>query len=96
MWSEDRPHNRRVSSGYASSPVHPGRGRPRAVGPGVSGVLEATRPIDAPMIWERYLGLVLDGLRAQRAHPLPGGAMAPGQVEKAMMTLAAERARCGE
>ncbi|SHK58403.1 transcriptional regulator, TetR family [Pseudonocardia thermophila] len=38
----------------------------------------------APDAWRRHLGVLLDGLRADRATPLPGGALDPATVRAAM------------
>ena len=44
-------------------------------------VLEAARPV-APDLWRRYLGLLLDGLRAEGATPLPRGPLTGAQVNR--------------
>ena len=44
-------------------------------------VLEAARPV-APDLWRRYLGLLLDGLRAEGATPLPRGPLTAVQVNR--------------
>ncbi|MDJ0345815.1 helix-turn-helix domain-containing protein [Streptomyces sp. H10-C2] len=49
-------------------------------------ITQATREI-APRAWRRHLALLLDGFRAERAHPLPEPAMTPGQVAQAMGAL---------
>jgi AcrR family transcriptional regulator len=38
----------------------------------------------APEVWRRHLTVLLDGLRAEAAHPLPGRALDPEQVRAAM------------
>jgi AcrR family transcriptional regulator len=38
----------------------------------------------APQAWRRWLAFFLDGLRAGAAHPLPGPALTPDQLMKAM------------
>ncbi|MFM9442199.1 TetR/AcrR family transcriptional regulator [Streptomyces acidiscabies] len=38
----------------------------------------------APDAWRRSIGFLLDGLRAEAAHPLPVGALTPGQTEAVM------------
>ncbi|MGJ5893701.1 TetR/AcrR family transcriptional regulator [Streptomyces sp. V2] len=38
----------------------------------------------APEAWRRSVGFLLDGLRAEAAHPLPVGALTPGQTDAAM------------
>jgi AcrR family transcriptional regulator len=45
-------------------------------------VVEATAKV-APGAWRRYLGLMLDGLRAEAATPLPEPALTPAQVTRA-------------
>jgi AcrR family transcriptional regulator len=50
-------------------------------------ILHAVRAAGAPDAWRRYLGLLLDGLRAERAHPLPEPPLSPRQVHRAMVTL---------
>jgi AcrR family transcriptional regulator len=50
-------------------------------------ILPAVRAAGAPDAWRRHLGLLLDGLRAERAHPLPVPPLAPRQVHRAMVTL---------
>ncbi|WP_229072833.1 TetR/AcrR family transcriptional regulator [Actinoplanes sp. DH11] len=43
----------------------------------------------APGAWRRGIALMLDGLRAPAAHPLPEPPMTPGQVREAMLRLGA-------
>ena len=50
-------------------------------------ILPAVRSAGAPDAWRRYLGLLLDGFRAERAHPLPPPPLSPRQVHRAMVTL---------
>ena len=50
-------------------------------------VLPAVRAASAPDAWRRHLGLLLDGFRAERAHPLPTPPLSPRQVHRAMLTL---------
>ena len=50
-------------------------------------ILPAVRAAGAPDAWRRPLGLWLDGLRAERAHPLPHPPLSPQQVHRAMVTL---------
>jgi AcrR family transcriptional regulator len=50
-------------------------------------ILHAVRAAGAPDAWRRYLDLLLDGLRAERAHPLPEPPLSPRQVHRAMVTL---------
>ena len=50
-------------------------------------ILPAVRAAGAPDAWRRYLGLLLDGFRAERAHPLPLPPLSPRQVHRAMVTL---------
>ena len=46
-------------------------------------VVEATAAI-APDVWRRYLGLVLDGLRAERATPLVSRPLTRSQIDRVM------------
>ncbi|GAA4212080.1 TetR/AcrR family transcriptional regulator [Actinocatenispora rupis] len=50
---------------------------------GHAGTVAATADI-APDAWRRHLGLLLDGLRSEGAHPLPVPPLDPAQVERAM------------
>jgi AcrR family transcriptional regulator len=50
-------------------------------------ILQAVRAAGAPDAWRRHLGFLLDGFRADRAHPLPHPPLAPRQVHRAMLTL---------
>jgi AcrR family transcriptional regulator len=50
-------------------------------------ILPAVRAASAPEAWRRHLGLLLDGFRADRAHPLPQPPLSPHQVHRAMLTL---------
>ena len=50
-------------------------------------ILPAVRAAGAPDAWRRPLGFWLDGLRAERAHPLPHPPLSPQQVHRAMVTL---------
>jgi AcrR family transcriptional regulator len=50
-------------------------------------ILQAGRAAGAPDAWRRHLGLLLDGFRADRAHPLPQPPLSPRQVHRAMLTL---------
>jgi AcrR family transcriptional regulator len=50
-------------------------------------ILPAVRAAGAPDAWRRHLGLLLDGFRAERAHPLPAPPLSPRQVHRAMVTL---------
>jgi len=45
-------------------------------------VIETTAAI-APDYWRRYLGLLLDGLRASAATPLPRPPLTPAQLARA-------------
>jgi AcrR family transcriptional regulator len=49
-------------------------------------ILEATAAV-APDAWRRHLELFIDGLRAERAHPLRGTPMTRVQVQDAMLAL---------
>jgi len=50
-------------------------------------ILPACRAAGAPDAWRRHLGFLLDGFRADRAHPLPQPPLSPRQVHRAMVTL---------
>ncbi|HTE71305.1 MAG TPA: helix-turn-helix domain-containing protein [Actinomycetes bacterium] len=50
-------------------------------------ILPACRAAGAPNAWRRHLGFLLDGFRADRAHPLPQPPLSPRQVHRAMLTL---------
>ena len=50
-------------------------------------ILPAVRAAGAPDAWRRHLGLLLDGFRAERAHPLPQPPLSVRQVHRAMVTL---------
>jgi AcrR family transcriptional regulator len=50
-------------------------------------ILPAVRAAGASDAWRRHLGLLLDGFRAERAHPLPVPPLSPRQVHRAMVTL---------
>jgi AcrR family transcriptional regulator len=50
-------------------------------------ILQAGRAAGAPDAWQRHLGFLLDGFRAERAHPLPQPPLSPRQVHRAMVTL---------
>jgi AcrR family transcriptional regulator len=50
-------------------------------------ILQAGRAAGAPDAWRRHLGFLLDGFRADRAHPLPQPPLSPRQVHRAMLTL---------
>ena len=50
-------------------------------------ILQAVRAAGAPDAWRRHLGFLLDGFRADRAHPLPQPPLSPRQVHRAMLTL---------
>lgn len=49
-------------------------------------VVRATDPIrkSAPDAWRRHVSVLLDGLRTEAAHPLPGNPIDPQQVHEAM------------
>jgi AcrR family transcriptional regulator len=51
-----------------------------------SQITAATQGI-APNAWRRYLHLMLDAFRVDRAHPLPYPPLSPGQVYRAMVRL---------
>jgi AcrR family transcriptional regulator len=50
-------------------------------------ILQAGRAAGAPDAWRRHLGFLLDGFRADRAHPLPQPPLSPRQVHRAMVLL---------
>ena len=50
-------------------------------------ILQAGHAAGAPDAWQRHLGFLLDGFRADRAHPLPQPPLSPRQVHRAMLTL---------
>jgi hypothetical protein len=52
-----------------------------------SHVLQAVRAAGAPYAWGRHLGFLLDGFRADRAHPLSEPPLSPRQVYRAMLIL---------
>lgn len=52
-----------------------------------SRITEATQGI-APDAWRRHLHLLLDGFRADRAHPLPEPPLTQDQLRRAMLRLA--------
>ncbi|MHA5054363.1 TetR/AcrR family transcriptional regulator [Streptomyces sp. SD15] len=56
-----------------------------------SRITEATHDI-APGVWRRHLYLLLDGFRADRAHPLPEPPLTPGQLYRAMTRLGGSEA----
>jgi AcrR family transcriptional regulator len=49
----------------------------------ITRTIEATADVD-PDAWRRHLGFVLDGLRAEAAHPLPVPALTDEQVRRVM------------
>jgi hypothetical protein len=49
---------------------------------GAHGVIECSEGV-APQIWERYLGLLLDGLRADAATPLAHAPLTTSQARRA-------------
>jgi AcrR family transcriptional regulator len=50
-------------------------------------ILQAGRAAGAPEAWRRHVGFLLDGFRADRAHPLPQPPLSRRQVHRAMLTL---------
>jgi hypothetical protein len=42
-------------------------------------IMQAARAAGAPDAWRRHLGFLLDGFRAERAHPLPSRRCHPGR-----------------
>jgi AcrR family transcriptional regulator len=55
-------------------------------------IIQATRTV-APRAWRRYLGLILDAFRAERAHTLPEPPLRPADVRHAMLTLSGSEDR---
>jgi hypothetical protein len=56
-----------------------------------SRINQATRDV-APRAWRRHLYLMLDGFRAERAHPLPEPPLTREQAYRAMLGLNGTRA----
>ena len=52
-------------------------------------ILQAGRAAGAPDAWRRHLGLLLDGFRADRVHPLPRPPLTPGRSTGRCSCLAA-------
>jgi hypothetical protein len=48
----------------------------------IASTMDATRDA-APDAWRRHLAILLDGLRADAAHPLPGAALTGRQLRNA-------------
>ncbi|MFI0449211.1 TetR/AcrR family transcriptional regulator [Actinomadura sp. 6N118] len=59
-----------------------------------SRITEATHGI-APDAWRRHLHLMLDGFRAEHAHPLPVPPLTPDQLYRAMLRLGGNGACSG-
>lgn len=57
-------------------------------------VTEATQDI-APEAWRRYLHLMLDGFRAERASPLPQPPLTKDELYRAMLRLGGDRGCTG-
>jgi len=55
-------------------------------------VVDATRDV-APQFWERYLALLVDGLRAGRATPLPRPPLTPAKHSAAIQRFMQQRGR---
>ena len=55
-------------------------------------VVDATREV-APAFWQRYLALLVDGLRAGGASPLPRPALTEAEHREALRLLAPLRTR---
>jgi AcrR family transcriptional regulator len=51
-----------------------------------SRIIEVTREV-APTAWKRNVELFLDGVRAERAHPMSEPPMTPAQILKAIMAM---------
>jgi AcrR family transcriptional regulator len=60
-----------------------------------AGIIQATRNV-APRAWRRHLHLMLDGFRADCAHPLPEPPLAPRQVDEAMIIIECPEQECPE
>jgi AcrR family transcriptional regulator len=50
-------------------------------------IIQAGQAAGVPDAWRRHLGFLLDGFRAERAHPLPQPPLSPRQVYRAMLVL---------
>jgi hypothetical protein len=59
----------------------------------VGAIIDVSRDVE-PELWRRFLGLLLDGLRADRdeAHPLPADALSLDQLATAMAAWRPPRA----
>jgi AcrR family transcriptional regulator len=57
-------------------------------------VVAATRDVQ-PLFWQRYLALLVDGLRAHRAAPLPQPPLTPATHGEAMLRFTGQRGRSG-
>ena len=55
-------------------------------------VVDATRDVE-PQFWQRYLALLVDGLRAGRATPLPRPPLTPAKHNAAMQRFMQQRGR---
>jgi AcrR family transcriptional regulator len=55
-------------------------------------VVDATRDVE-PQFWQRYLALVVDGLRTESASPLPRPPLTPAKHSAAMQRFMQERGR---
>ena len=55
-------------------------------------VVDATRDVE-PDFWQRYLALVVDGLRASSATPLPHPPLTAAKHQRAMTRFAQHRGR---
>ena len=55
-------------------------------------VVDATRDVE-PQFWQRYLALVVDGLRAGSASPLPRPPLTPAKHRAAMQRFMQQRGR---
>ena len=72
-----------VARAHAAGVLRPDAGQPdlALVPLMVGAVIDATRDID-PQQWRRALAVVLDGLRAQHAPPLPGRPSTPEEYDR--------------
>ena len=52
--------------------------------------LQATRDV-APGAWKRYVALIIDGLRAEGAHPLPSRPLSRAQLDAMVSELPCPR-----
>ncbi|MER6442668.1 hypothetical protein ABT275_41120, partial [Streptomyces sp. NPDC001185] len=60
-----------------------------------AGIIQATRTV-APRAWRRHLHLMLDGFRAQGAHPLPEPPLTSEQADETLIALKCNEEDCRE